>query len=628
MLGAMLRRAAPLSLALAVLGSLGSLAMLGMLAMSAPAQASELRFSITAKGGVVSTGNTLGLSKQPASNGPGVGDSIGTFLSPDNQLLDDFPANLGNPWGAGTTSDWTLNGSSAVLELPDEVVGTGIGVEIVYAELVWGGSYFYGTENVSADLDVPVVLEANGMTVDVIPDPQTSVTLAEFATQGFAINYYMRSADVTDFVAEQLDATYTVSGVPATQDYQIEQLNAAGWTLVVVYRYGAAPTRNLTVFVGGQFVEEDDVEDYPVSGFCTPPEGQVEGGVVISALEGDANRTGDTFQIAANANGPFASLSGPNNPIDNFFGSQINGPDGNLDTLGSSGDVNHDAFTGFNVSGGRQGWDVTTLPLSSANNQLGAGQTSAVLRAITTGDSFMPVLAAFEIDVSSPDFETSSAVEADPTSIAIGEQSTITIDIGNDGDVAAFDLALTSPLGAGLELVEFEIDGVAGDVAQQPVTTADLASSVSIGDVPAGSALTITMVVEAVDGPPVPSGWLLHPSWSYGYVSCVNEEPLFEQSVGFVNLGFADGGSGDGDGDPGDGDGDGGDGDGGTGDADGEGDGGSSTDGGNDFGGTGDDFGTTPREGDGCNCRSSAPLGPIGTLALLGLLGLVRRRPD
>jgi MYXO-CTERM domain-containing protein/uncharacterized repeat protein (TIGR01451 family) len=611
MLGAMLRRAAPFAFALALLS----------ICMSA--QASELRFSMTAKGGIVSTGNTLGLSKQPAANGPGTGDSIGTFLSPDNLLFDDFPANLGNPWGAGTTSDWTLDGSSAVLDLPE---ASGAGIEILYAELVWGGSYLYGTENVSADLDVPVVLTANGISVDAIPDPQTSVTLAELATQGFAINYYMRSADVTEFVAEQLSATYTVTGVPATQDYQIEQLNAAGWTLVVVYRIATAPTRNLTVFVGGQFVEEDDVEDYPVSGFCTPPEGQVEGGVVISALEGDANRTGDTFQIAANANGPFASLSGPNNPVDNFFASQINGVDGNLDTLGSAGDANHDAFTGINVSGGRQGWDVTKLPLSSANNQLGAGQTSAVLRAITTGDSFMPVLAAFEIDVSSPDFESNSAIEAMPASISIGEQSTLTLEIANGGDVTASDLVLTSPLGSGLELIEFAIDGTAGDIDQQPVATADLASGVAIGDVPAGTTLVVTMVVEAIDIPPMPGGWLLNSSWSYAYVSCVGEDPLSEQSVAFVNLGFGDGGDGDGDGDPGDGD---GDGDGGTGDADGEGDGGSSTDGGSDFGGTGDDFGSTEREGDGCNCRSTTPLGaggPAGTLALLGLLGLLRRR--
>ncbi|WP_146156046.1 MYXO-CTERM sorting domain-containing protein [Enhygromyxa salina] len=597
---------------------------IALLALAAPADASELRFSITAKGGVATTGNTLGLSKQPAANGPGVGDSIGTFLSPDAQLVDDFPANMGNPWAGGTTSDWTLDGSSAVLDLPE----TSTGIEVVYAELVWGGSYLYGTEDVSADLDVPVTLAADGMTFEAIPSQETAVTLAEVANGGFAVNYYMRSADVTDFVAEQLGTTYTVTGVPATQDFSIEQLNAAGWTLVVVYRSTDAPTRNLTVFVGGQFVDEDTTEDYPVSGFCTPPEGTVEGAVVISALEGDANRTGDVFQIAPSVNGPFAELSGPNNPVDNFFASQINGNDGALNTLGSAGDANHDAFAGVNVVGGRQGWDVTKLQVSSVDDQLSAGQTAAVLRAVTTGDSFMPVLAAFEIDVSSPDFETETetAVEVTPAAIGIGDHTTLTFNLLNDGEVLASELLFTAPLGPGLELVSFAIDGVNGDVNQQPVTTEELVSGVELGDLEASAGQTITMVVEAVGQPAMPEGWLVTASWSYDYVSCIGEDPLTEQSFAFANVGFL-GEGGDGDGDGGDGDGD--PADGGDADAGSEGDGGGGSDGGtdgsDDFGTGGDFFGD--RDGqDGCNCRSSKPGSPLAAFALVGLLGLLRRR--
>jgi MYXO-CTERM domain-containing protein len=594
-----------------------------LLAVATPAHASELRFSITAKGGVVSTGNTLGLSKQQAANGPGVRDSIGTFSSPDAQQFDSSPANPGNPWGPGTTSDWTLDGSSAVLVLPEASTG----IEILYAELIWAGSYLYGTEDVSADLDVPVTLAANGMTFDAVPSAQTEVTLAELAAQGFAVNYYMRSADVTAFVAEQQAATYTVTGVPATQDVAIESLNAAGWTLVVVYGSSEAPTRNLTVFVGGQFVDEDATEDYPVSGFCTPPQGTVEGAAIISALEGDASLTGDTFQIAPTANGPFAPLSGPNNPVNNFFASQINGVDGELDTLGSAGDLNHDAFAGVNLSGGRQGWDVTKLQLSSAANQLSAGQSSAVLRAVTTGDSFMPVLAAFEIDVSSPDFESSSSAEVTPQEIGIGDQTTLTFELLNEGEVSASDLSFTAPLGQGLELVSFAIDDVSGDVDQQPVSTADLVSGVALGDVAAGSGHVVTLVVEAVGEPLTPNGWFVVANWAYAYVSCVGEDPLNEQSVAFADIGFVGGGDGDGDGDDGDGDGDGdpadSGADAGTGSDDGDGDSGSDGPGTN-------PFNDARLEDEGCNCQTRAqpsqPNRPIMAFAVFGLLGLLRRR--
>lgn len=600
---------------------------LASLALASSAHAGELRFSITAKGGVVSTGNTLGLAKQSAANGPGTSDSIGTFLSLDPNLVDLVPANVGNPWFAGTTSDWTLDGSAALLALPQ----VSAGIEVVYAELVWGGSYLYGTENVSASLDVPVTLAAEGDELDAVPDPATAVTLSEVALGGFAVNYYMRSAVVTDFVAEHLGTTYSVSGVPATQDFAIDQLNAAGWTLVVVYRSSEAPTRNLTVFVGGQFVDEDSSEDYPVAGFCTPPQGTVEGAVLISALEGDANRTGDSFEIAETIADVFVPLEGPNNPVDNFFASQINGPSGELDTLGTLGDANHDAFAGVNASGGRQGWDSTKVPVSSSLGQLSAGQTSAVLRAVTSGDSFMPVLAAFEIDVSSPDFESNEAIATTPDAIALGEQSTITLELFNAGEVAASELVLTAPLGQGLALVEFAIDGVVGDVDQAPVTTADLVTGVAIGDVAAAEAHTITMIVEAVGEPASPQGWSIPVGWTYDYVSCVGEDPLTEQSIAFAQLGFVAGGESEGSGGTADAgesagtseSGEGGRAEGGEGGSGGESDG---TSLGNDEVGL-DDLGDGSRGSDGCDCTSGEPGGaaPFG-VGLLVLAAVRTRR--
>ena len=591
----------------------------------AAAEASELRYSNTVKGGIVSTGNTLGLAKELNANGPGTRDSIGTFLTLDNQLVDNNPANVNNPWGPGTTGDWTLDGSAAVLELP---MASGAAVEVLYAELIWGGSYLYGTEDVSGSLEVPVTLAAEGDELDVAPDPQTRVTLMELSNSNFAVNYYMRSADVTDFVADHMATTYSVSGVPATQDVAINSLNAAGWTLVVVYRAANAPTRNLTVFVGGQFVDEDAIEDYPVSGFCTPPQGTVTGAAVISAIEGDANLTGDIFQIAPTVQGPFAPLSGPNNPQNNFFCSQLNASDGNLDTQGTAGTSNHDAFAGVNVSGARQGWDITKLGLSSAQGQLSPGQTSAVLRAVTTGDSFMPVLAAFEIDVSSPDFETGSVSAIEPSSVDVGEQATLSFEIANEGEVTASGLDFTAPLGAGLELVSFAIDGVEGDATQQPVTKAGLETGVNLGVVPAGGAMEVTIVVEASGPPPAGNAWQIVGQWTYSYVSCVGEDPLSEQSQEFLQLAFEGDGTetGDGDGDSGDGDGD------GDTSADTTSDDG--TDGGTD-GTTGitgpgfDDFGGRPGE-EGCNCATgtrSRPWG-IGLIALVLLAGVRRREDD
>lgn len=486
-------------------------------------RASELRFSQTTAGQVVATGNTLGLSKAFAQNGPGIEDSIGTFITLDGASVDSVPAPPpGNPWPAGTTNDWTANGSAATLTLP-------LDAEVLYAELVWGGSTVYDTEDVTAYLDDPVTLSFGGDSTLADPDPSTALDIAELAATGFQANYYMRSADVTDFVAAHGAGVYATLGVPATQTTTINSLNAAGWSLLVAYRDSTQPIRNLTIFVGGSFVDEESIEDYDFAGFCTPPAGPFEGRAVVSTIEGDADLTGDGFQIAESAAGPFVPLSGPNNPVSNFFCSQLNDSDGQLDPSGTFGNVNQNAAAGFNVVGGRQGWDVTTLGLSSATNQLDNGQTTAVLRATTTGDSFVPTAVGFAIAVNAPSFaDRGNGASGDPLELAIGESSTITVDMHNGGLVDATDVVFRIALPTGLDLASFAIDGAAGDGDGNPVDSAGLEAGVAVGDVTVGQMRQIVLEVTAVGAPAMGNTWSVVPQWEYDYVSCVGEPPLTE----------------------------------------------------------------------------------------------------
>ena len=62
-----------------------------------------VRYQGLVQGGIVSTGNALGLSKAAASNAPGLLGSIGTFLATSTSSTD-------GSYPAGTTADWTLNG--------------------------------------------------------------------------------------------------------------------------------------------------------------------------------------------------------------------------------------------------------------------------------------------------------------------------------------------------------------------------------------------------------------------------------------------------------------------------------------------------------------------------------------
>jgi len=499
-----------------VAGGLSAL-MLGTVTSSAEAQV--LRFSKTAAGAIASTGNTLGLAKALNANGPGLKDSIGTFLALDAQSIDDTPS-APTPWGKGTTADWTKNGSSAVLNIP-------AGAEVLYAELVWAGSFNYGGENLTDKLETPVTLSINGEDTMVSPDATTALTVAEQSIAGFAANYYLRSGVVTEFVNKHRGGMYSVSGVPATQATNVNSLNAAGWQLVVAYRYSKLPIlRNLSIFVGGSFVDEDSSQDYTLTGFCAPSSGPVEGRVTVSALEGDASLVGDQLLIGATPNGDFVKLGGVNNPEDNFFCSQVNGQDGQVDVNGTFGTLNHDAFAGVNVSGARQGWDTTTLALSDKAGHLKNDQNEAIIRTITTGDSYMPTMVALELDVKSPDF-TSSDTTADKPEVKLGDEIEVTAKLSNIGEAYASAVLFRMSEIEGLDLIEFTTNGKTGDVNGKPVDDAQLPTGVEMGQLAVMASHTVTMRFAVVGAPANgATEFVFEPQWDHSFVVCAGAKPI------------------------------------------------------------------------------------------------------
>jgi MYXO-CTERM domain-containing protein/uncharacterized repeat protein (TIGR01451 family) len=495
----------------------------GLVSFAADADAQTLRFSTTAPGGIASTGNTLGLAKGFDENGPGTAHSIGTFISLDPSSLD-TSSDPSNPWPFGTTSDWSQNGSAAMLTIPP-------GAEVLHAELVWAGSYDYFPEDVYQWLDFPVSMLADSAEIFVDPDASSAQTLSYFSPVGFYANYYLRSADVTSFVQAHGTTMYAVAGVPGTQGDLTNSLSAAGWSLVVAYRDDTSPIRNLTVFVGGSFVDEDATVDYTVDGFCAPPYGAVEGKATIAALEGDANLTGEDFAIGETSASVMQSLFGPNNPENNFFASQINDGDGQLDVNGTFGTANHDALNGVNVAGARQGWDHTTVAVSSTQGHVANDQTSAVLRTSTNGDSYFPVLVALELDVKAPDF-SDSMTQASLQAVQIGDSFTVTTTLANSGEAQATDLILALPIDGGLVLTGFTMDTEAGDAQGNPVTAMALDMGIDSGVLHVSELRTIQLEVEVVGPPDNGSEYVFSPHWAHSFTSCSTDPAIDEAFAG------------------------------------------------------------------------------------------------
>ena len=331
---------------------------------------------------------------------------------------------------------------------------------------------------------------------------------------------YVRTANVTALVSAAGSGTYTVGRVPATQATDEANFNSAGWTLAILYENAGLPTRSLSLFVG---LEPQGGATASVSGICTPDNnGKLRARVAVSASGGDTPDPGNTrdslrFGPSSNLSQDNFRLSGPNNPAENFFASQINRDDGELDTRGTFGDRNND-FKGT-FAGGRQGWDITNV---DASPELARQQTAAFAQGTADGDDFFITALAMQIDVVAPAFGAEGATSVSSATAQVGDVLTYTVELDNrSGAADANDVVLTVPLPAGMSFVagSFRLDGTA--TGANPITGA------AIGTVAQKTRreATFQLRVDSIPVAPAPARYQVTPTWTYTFVGCSGQTP-------------------------------------------------------------------------------------------------------
>ncbi|WP_002149255.1 DUF11 domain-containing protein [Bacillus cereus] len=437
------------------------------------------RFSTTTNGALAITGNTLGLSKISNLNRAGTIGAIGAFVTTNTALqVTTFPA--------GTTLNYTQNSSTAILNIP-------AGSTILYAELVWGGNYLSRDQNITSVLGNPVSFTTPVSTYSITPSAVTASNQT-FVSGSVTFGFYTRSADVTSLVQAAGSGSYTTGSVPGLVDpldASNGAINSAGWTLIVAYQNGSLPARNLTIYVAGNRVSvETGSADVSVSGFLTPAGGPVSGRLFLSSTEGDADLTGDQALFGPNFSS-LNALSGPNNAVNNFFGSQINNAAGNLDTTGTFGTRNQSASTGTNISAGRQGWDITSIDISP---YLTNSQVSAAIRLTTNGDAYMLNTVGLQININSPNIQATKSVNKSVATI--GDILTYTVTVPNTGLLPANNVTFTDVLPNGTSFIpeSVTIDNV-------PQTNANPAAGISLGTINNGSSRTVAFQATVVSLP-------------------------------------------------------------------------------------------------------------------------------
>ncbi|EOP71212.1 DUF7507 domain-containing protein [Bacillus cereus] len=437
------------------------------------------RFSTTTNGALAITGNTLGLSKISNQNRAGTIGAIGAFVTTNTALqVTTFPA--------GTTLNYTQNSSTAILNIP-------AGSTILYAELVWGGNYLSRDQNITSVLGNPVSFTTPVSTYSITPSAVTASNQT-FVSGSVTFGFYTRSADVTSLVQAAGSGSYTTGSVPGLVDpldASNGAINSSGWTLIVAYQNGSLPARNLTIYVAGNRVSvETGSADVSVSGFLTPAGGPVSGRLFISSTEGDADLTGDQALFGPNFSS-LNALSGPNNAVNNFFGSQINNAAGNLDTTGTFGTRNQSASTSTNISAGRQGWDITSIDISP---YLTNSQVSAAIRLTTNGDAYMLNTVGLQININSPNIQATKSVNKSVA--AIGGVLTYTVTVPNTGLLPANNVTFIDILPNGTSFIpgSVTIDNV-------PQTNANPIAGISLGTINNNASRTITFQATVVSLP-------------------------------------------------------------------------------------------------------------------------------
>ena len=293
--------------------------------------------------------------------------------------------------------------------------------------------------NISSLLDNAVRFTTPLGSNDIAPDPSTKQNF-NITEDGGTVGFYVRSADVTTLVKNAMSGTYSTGRVPAlieALDARTLETNHAGWTLAIVYENPSLPLRDLTLWCGGVVVSPSaGSADITLTDFITPDLLPITGRLFVSAQEGDAVLEGDRMLFGRDA-ASLAPISGPNNPEDNFFASQINDQNGVLDTSGTFGTRNANAAAGTNTSGCRQGWDITAIDVSA---RLSVGQTTAAVRFETDGDLYVPNCLGLQIDSKGAVLQVQKSV--DKASAEIGEPINYTVVVTNNGSIRAETVAL------------------------------------------------------------------------------------------------------------------------------------------------------------------------------------------
>ncbi|CAB4695702.1 unannotated protein [freshwater metagenome] len=305
----------------------------------------------------------------------------------------------------------TFNSSQSTLALP-------AGATVLFAGLYWGGEVTAGSGGSAA----PTTSARNTVKLKAPGASSYTTITASVVDDGDII--YQGFADVTSRVAAAGNGTYTVANVQTGTGAD----RLGGWSLVIAYRDTSQPARNLSVFDGLKSINGSSSGSISVSGFKTPPAGQVNTTLGFVTYEGDLGLVGD----GASLNG--VALADAQHPSGNFFDSRSS-RGGNLRTGNNPSYPNN---MGFEQS-----------MLTVGNSYISNGATTATIGLTTAGDVYAPGVVTFATDLYAPKMDqTKTVVDVNGGLVEQGDVLRYTIAGTNNGQDGATGFVLRDPIPA------------------------------------------------------------------------------------------------------------------------------------------------------------------------------------
>lgn len=441
------------------------------------------RYKANIKGSVIMFGNTLCISPGPPNT-----------IWPSNFTV----ANV-DPPGGGKTTDWQQNSSAVIVSIPN--TGT-----IKYAELNWGGTSQAQISGITTTLNANISINLKdplGTIHTINPDPNTFQEVTIFTSK-----YYTHSVEITNIIKNTRDGKYTVSGLPAVLNTDISH---CGFAIIIIYEDSNEPFRNINLWSTNEYLST--ATDVDITNFSTPLTGPVTAKLILISNGGQPYLDGESVKVGPSASN-LITLSGPNNPANNFFCSQINNNDGLLDTTGTFGN-NNCTNSGFPKLDDRINYDCTRIDASAAffNNQ-----TSARINLTSSGDIETVNVIALQFDIHSADITVVNK-SVNKSSCFVGEELTYTATIKNSGLADAENVKFISSISQGTSFVSNSLT-----INGTPSSLSPASPGISLGTLNANNTITVLYKL-LVNTIPNTNPFSEEATFSYEFTSATGLQP-------------------------------------------------------------------------------------------------------